>query len=273
MLMVLFSVLLYSRFIGTKGLKINEKIISSDITESYDGLKIVHFSDLHYKKVITEKRVKYLVDSINKMKPDIVLFTGDLLDKAYQLENSDINFLIQEFSRIETKYGAYAVLGDQDYPEEEIRNIYIQSNFTILENNYTVIYNEDNNKILIGGLASSLDKKINIEQLANEISMARENTEFAYQIVILHEPDNIPKVIDSIENTSLVLAGHSINGSINVPGIKQLLLPIGAKEYYKSYSKINETDVYVSNGIGVNQVNFRLFNTPSFNFYRLKKSN
>ena len=46
------------------------------IDESYEGLKIVQFSDLHYKKVITEDRVKELVAEIKKIKPDIILFTG-----------------------------------------------------------------------------------------------------------------------------------------------------------------------------------------------------
>ena len=52
----IFGILLYSRFIGTTGLKTNEITLSTNISESYDGLKIIHFSDLHYKKVITEKQ-------------------------------------------------------------------------------------------------------------------------------------------------------------------------------------------------------------------------
>ena len=102
-LTLLFSVLLYSRFLGVKGLKTNEIIIKDDIPSSYDGLKIVHFSDLHYKKVITEKEIKNLIKEIKKIKPDIVLFTGDLADDDYKLTNQDINFLIQELSKIETK--------------------------------------------------------------------------------------------------------------------------------------------------------------------------
>ena len=54
-LVVIFGVLIYSRFIGVRGLDTNEIVINTNISEGYDGLKIVHFSDLHYKKVITEK--------------------------------------------------------------------------------------------------------------------------------------------------------------------------------------------------------------------------
>ena len=83
-LTLLLSTLVYSRFIGTIGLITNEiPLTTNNIKNSYNGLKIVHFSDIHYKKIITNKRVKQLINEINKIKPDIVLFTGDLLDKHY----------------------------------------------------------------------------------------------------------------------------------------------------------------------------------------------
>lgn len=270
-LIIIFGILLYSRFFGTIGLKTKETMIYTNLTESYDGLKIIHFSDLHYKKIITEARVKELIQAINKTKPDLVLFTGDLLDKDYQLKNTDINFLIKELSQIKAKYGNYAILGDQDYQEiENIKNIYIQSNFTVLENEYTIIHNENNDQIIIGGISSYLKNKANI----NEISQSLQNEDNSiYQIIMVHEPDYIPKIVENLPNTSTIVSGHSINGSINIPIIKQLLLPTGAKNYYKPYYKINQTNIYISNGIGVNQINFRLFNTPSINFYRIKKSN
>lgn len=269
-LIIVFSILLYSRFFGTIGLKTNEITISTNITESYDGLKIIHFSDLHYKKVITEKRITELIKAINKTKPDIVLFTGDLIDKDYNLNNTDINFLIKELSKIESTYGSIAILGDHDYQAiETIKSIYIQSEFLLLENNYTIIHNENNDKILIEGLGSNIKKKANIEELMNQIP----NDNYSYQIILIHEPDYISSILEKDSSIPLILSGHSINGSINLPIIKQLLLPDGAKTYYKPYYQINQTNIYISNGIGVNQINFRFLNTPSFNFYRLKKSN
>ena len=229
-LIIIFIVLIYSRFIGVKGLDTNEIVINASVSESYDGLKIVHFSDLHYKKVITEKRVKELVKEINKIDADIVIFTGDLIDNDYS-------------------------------NEEVIKNIYIQSNFTLLRNEDTVIYNEDNKKIYIGGIDSYTKGNAYVNKL-------EDIDDVLYKIILVHEPDYIDNIIKSKPNTNLILSGHSINGSINILGIKKLLLPKYAKKYYKPYYKVNNTDIYISNGIGVNDVNFRLFNTPSINFYR-----
>lgn len=264
-LIIIFGILLYSRFIGVIGLKTNEISMNAAISNSYDGLKVVHFSDLHYKKVITEKRVKDLVKEINKIEPDIVFYTGDLLDNDYKLTNKDINFLIKQLSSIKSKYGSYAVMGDNDYSNEEVvNNIYIQSNFTLLRNESTILYNENNEKIFIGGIDSYSKDKASIEMLNN-------TDDSLYKIILVHEPDYIDEVIKVIPNTDLILAGHSINGSINILGIKNMLLPKDAKKYYKPYYKINNTDIYISNGIGVDKVNFRLFNTPSINFYRFNK--
>lgn len=270
-LVIVFGVLLYSRFFGTKGLTVHETRLSCNIPISYDGLKVVHFSDLHYKKVISEEQVEKVIQAINRAKPDIVLFTGDLLDQDYSLKNTDINFLIDQLSKIEATYGTYAVLGDQDYSfEEEIKNIYIQSNFTLLDNNYRILHNENNDKIFIGGISSSLKKKADVNTLQKE--MKEEDKEVTTKIILVHEPDTISDILSTFPDTSLILAGHSINGSINLPIVKQFLLPEGALNYYKPYYQENDTLIYISNGIGVNQVNFRLFNTPSINFYRIKKS-
>ena len=81
-----------------------------------------------------------------------------------------------------------------------------------------------------------------------------------------HEPDAIKEILENEKTSNLILAGHSINGSINIPGIKNLLLPNGAKKIKSS--ELKNKSVYISNGIGVNNINFRLFNTPSINLYR-----
>lgn len=268
--MIIFSVLLYSRFIGTKGLNTNEYIVTNDSFINYDNFKIIHFTDIHYKKVITKDTIKELINQINKTKPDIVLFTGDLIDKDYKLNNNDINFLITELSKINSKYGIYSILGDNDYQElENIKNIYLQSDITLLDNSSTTIINEQNQKLQIAGISSNLNQSNDI----SEIIKPENNDIIDYKIILTHEPDNIESILNNYPNTPLILAGHSINGSINIPIIKKLFLPTGAKNYYNPYYKINNTNIYISNGIGVNEINFRFFNTPSINLYRLKKSN
>lgn len=264
-LIFIFIILIYSRFIGTTSLAINEVVINANIDSGYDGLKIVHFSDLHYKKIITEERIKELVKEINNTNPDLIIFTGDLLDNLYEINNTDINFLIYELNNLEARYGKFAVLGDQDYRQKDIvSNIYIQSNFMLLNNESKIVYN-NSDKIMLVGTGSYLDGDFNLDNITsldNDI----------YKIFLVHEPDSVLNIKNTYSDVDLILGGHSINGSLNIPLIKKFLLPEGAVKYYEPYYKLDNTDFYISNGIGVNNINFRLFNKPSFNLYRLNKN-
>ncbi len=90
-----------------------------------------------------------------------------------------------------------------------------------------------------------------------------------YTIVLTHEPDNTKKIINN--KPDLILAGHSLNGQIRLPLIGGLKKFESAKKYSNSKYKINDTTLFVSNGLGTTNQEFRLFNHPSINFYRLVK--
>lgn len=262
--------IIYARYGGTSGLITKEyKIESSLIGEDFDGLKVVHFSDLHYLRVTNNDKLKEIVDEINLIKPDIVFFTGDLIDKDFTLTDKDKEALISELSSIKTKYGKYAVLGNHDYVKdiEIFKDIYSNSNFTLLQNSYDIIYSSNNDKLFIGGVDNYSYNEADINKVMEYFN---DNSDIPYKIILVHEPDYIDNILTNY-NVNLVLAGHSHNGQINIPYIKNFFLPYGSRKYYENYYKVNDTDLYISSGIGESSVNFRLFNKPSINFYRINR--
>ena len=139
MLILIILLLLYSRFIGTIGLNTKEYTIEdNNISNDFDGIKIVHFSDIHYKRIITKDRIDKIINEINLINPDIVIFTGDLIDQDSEINEDDITYLKEVLSKINAKYGKYSVIGNHDYSIdiEILRNIYKESNFNLLENSY-----------------------------------------------------------------------------------------------------------------------------------------
>lgn len=259
---LIFILLLFIclRFIGTKGLIIKEyKVVNKNIDTSFYGFKIVHFSDLHYGMSIDEKVLSNLVDKINKTKPDIVVFTGDLIDKKKNYTESDTKLLTKYLSKIKSSYGNYYVNGDDDENINSFDSIMVNSNFKSLNNNYEVITSEKNKKILISGISTNANIKI-----FNDIF---KDDDYSYKIIMMHYPDNYDLI--SKYNFDLVLSGHSHNGQVRLPYIGALVKMNNSKKYYDPYYKINDTDMYISGGIGNSKVNLRLFNTPSFNLYRL----
>lgn len=263
-ILIITIIVVYSRYIATTGLITKEiKLDNQNINSDFDGLKIVHFSDLHYKRIITKKRIDKIITEINIINPDIIIFTGDLIDNGSVINKTDIKYLKETLNKLNSKYGKYAVLGNHDYSTdiETIREIYNSSNFKLLENEHDIIYSKNNQKLYIGGISTGEFNEDTINNLTIE--------ENIYKIMLLHEPDFIDNI--NTLNIDLALSGHSHNGQINIPYVKKLFLPKGAQKYYEEHYTVNNTNLYISNGIGVSRVNFRLFNTPSINFYRLNK--
>ncbi len=272
LLVGIIGIILYSRYIGTNGLVTNEIVINTDnIPTSFDGLKIVHFSDLHYTRVITKERVKNIVDEINLINPDIVIFTGDLVDTDKTLTEDDKDFLIETLSNINSTYGKYAIYGNHDIANnsENIINIYNESNFKILNNSYDIIYSKNNEKIFIGGLNSVSHELEDIDKVMSYYD-DNDNTN-TYNIILLHEPDYADNIVNKYNNIDLILAGHSHGGQVRLPFIGPLYTPKNGHKYVKGYYDLNGTSLYVTSGIGVSRYNFRLFNKPEINFYRLNK--
>lgn len=276
LVLILTVSLLWSRYISTSGLVIKEyKVISSNIPESFEGLKIVHFTDVHYGRTINKKELAYFVDEVNALKPDLIFFTGDLIDKDIEMTSTIKDDITSLLGKLTASIGKYAISGNHDLYFDEYSSIIKDSGFTNLNNAYDIIYSGRHETIYIAGLESEIKGHPDINSVteylkieaANEGETVQPKNIPTYKILLLHTPDTLDKVTGY--NFDLVLAGHSHNGQVRLPFIGSLVRPVGAKKYYDSYYKINNTDLYISGGLGTSNINFRFFNKPSFNFYRL----
>ncbi len=254
---------LYTKYISTLGLIVKEKEIKSEkIPDSFNGLKLIHVSDLHYGSTIFIDEVKNLVKTINERKPDLIVFTGDLIDEKYKLKTSEQEKLTTELNKLDASIGKYAVSGEED--EDEFLAILNQCNFTILDNSSDLIYEEDKSTILMVGI-SSMESNQNIDNAFNNT-----DTTNNYTITLVHEPDTADDILEKY-NTDLILSGHSHNGQIKIPYLPTIIRKNGASKYPDSYYKVKDTKLFVSSGIGCSDFNFRIGARPSINFFRLRK--
>lgn len=256
-----FSLLYYMRFIETNRLSVKEiKVESGKISDTLSGLKIVHISDLHYKTTIDKSYLKKLTREINKLKPDILVFTGDLLSDEIEYSGDDYKDLIYYFSKMESN-SKYYVRGNLDYKDNDVTNILESANFISLNNKEDYIYGSDNSKIIIHGLGSFLENDF------DSSSAFITNDDTLFNIALFHEPDNILELRD--KSIDLALAGHSLNNRVNLPTVKDMLSIDGAIDYYDDYYNLNKMHLYVNAGIGTNKNRLRLFTPPTVNFYRI----
>ncbi|MDE5630755.1 MAG: metallophosphoesterase, partial [Bacilli bacterium] len=252
-------------YISTSGLIVKEYAIKNNkLNDDYDGFKIVHFTDLHYGSTVFEDELKNVVNEINKQNPDIVVFTGDLIESGVILDDDEINTLIKELKKIEPKIETFAVDGNHDYDDNGyFAKVMEGLEWHVLNNTYEFVYGNSKTPIVFVGLKDLMYGKQDYE---NAFSFINENDEELYTIVLAHEPDQIMEF--SNYNFDLVLSGHSHLGQVRIPFIGALYTPVGSKKYYDEYYKVNNADLYISGGIGTSTIKFRFFDKPSINLYR-----
>ena len=256
LILIICLLLFYAFYINNQGFKVKEIALYENIPEEYNGLKVVHFSDLNYGKKIHKKEFNKIIKKINLIEPDIVVFTGDLIYKENKDDLENLKILL---TKIDYNIGKYYVSGDQD--DDITKEILNGSGFINLDNNYNLIY-LSSTPILISGITGEGNIDSTLDYLNN-------NDIFA--ILLTHKPNNLDKIDYSKFN--LVLAGHTLGGYINIPYVGGLILTSDHYNYGKNYYKKDNTHIYISNGLGNEEYDFRILNKPSFNFYRIRKNN
>lgn len=261
LVIILIGLYLYTRYVEHDKLIMKEyKIESEKIPENFSGAKIIHISDIYFGNTTNIKNINNLAKNVNKMKPDLILFTGNFYGNNIKKENE----LIKSLSKLKAKLGKYAVKGKNDYYENY--DSFMESiGFTVLENNYELIYKDSLTPIFLCGLNSSLKEEV---FLSTCIDYFKEKEEY-YKIYMIHESDNIKKIVDNA-SPDLLLSGNTLGGYIRIPLYGPLFKPQGSKKYMNDHYKFDSTEIFVSTGIGTDKYAYRFLNKPSFNLYRLK---
>ncbi len=247
----------YAFFIEPNQLKTEEVNISSKKLK--EPVSIAVFADTHFGAGYKLENFDKVIAKINEKEVDYVIFTGDLIDN-YQNYKKNTSIISSKLLNIKAKKGKYAVFGNHDYgggAQNYYKSIMNKGGFEVLINQ-SVSFSKNNLKLigvddfLIGYGNSSIVNKEN------------SNT---YNLVICHEPD----VFDNFnkDKVDLMVSGHSHGGQVNIPYLKDKILPaLGSKYTYGEY-KNNNSLLYVNPGLGTTKINARLFAKPEITFFNI----
>lgn len=224
----------------------NTKIASYDINVDKNcgnlkDLNIVMVSDIHIGQVVGKKRIESMVNSINALKPDIVLLAGDIVD-------SDMESYIKEdakdiFKNLKSTYGTYGVLGNHEYisgKPDMLQRLYEESGIKVLRdssvsigNDFYVVGRDD-----VSGQRFRKAPRKELHELLNGFDMTKP------VILLDHQPGNLGE--PEKEKVDLQLSGHTHGGQFFPSNLI-------TKEIYKidwGYLKYKNLNVIVSSGFG-----------------------
>ncbi len=235
-------------------------LTADDLPVDVGHLHIVYVSDIHYGFFFSDFRVSSLVDRINALKPDLVLFGG-----GYGKDNATAIKFFRILPSIHARYAVYGVIGETDRGDSEM-------DLTLLKDamrsaNVLPLVNEvarvriGNSSIYIAGADDYKAGTPNISALSSQISLSD------YVIFLAHNPNLITDAQSATDSSGrlgwfdLALFGHTHGGQIRLPLISSLLgIGTDVEERYRSgWMQENRVDMLVSNGVGTSVIPARVF--------------
>ncbi len=221
------------------------------------SLKIGYISDAHLYSEDAVKRTqracRFLVDE----NPDAIFFGGDFVEAT--VPNS-VNNIADAFKGLRHFHGPKcAVLGNHDYAIHNSFRVFEEASragFRVLKN--SVLEVKGANIVGLDCMSFHLGRPEIVSDFARNSNV----------ILLVHEPDAVLQIDPGL--VSLAVAGHSHGGQICLPGGIALHTPPLARKYVSGYYPRANAPLYVSRGLGVTELPFRLFCRPEATIITLR---
>ncbi len=226
-------------------------------------IKIVLATDIHLGTIISTKRVRRIVELINKQQADLVLFAGDIVDEDLApVIRQDLGAILAE---IKPALGVYGITGNHEYIGGADAAVEYLSEHGIIMLQDEMLQITD--QIVVAGRNDLSSNRFNAEKRKplTEILANVSNNQFV--IVMDHQPSKIFEAVDA--GADLVLSGHTHHGQLwPLNYITQAMFPIswGLKRF-------ENTTAYVSSGVGSWGPPVRIGNKPEIVLFTLKFEN
>ena len=238
------------------------EICSADIPQAFNEYKIVQISDVHAGCFAGSiKRFPKAIELINEQEPDLIVFTGDMVNNFAE----EATPLIPFFSQLSARDGKYAVLGNHDYggyydwktPADSVANhkavvnAIEQMGFVLLNNQSIIInrYNTDS-IALIGvenwGVKKQHPKRSDLEKAMKTVR------EIPFKILLAHNPLFWREDVEGKTDVALTLSGHTHGMQLGIKLGIQRFIPAWLRFRYGA--GLHQTDkqyLYVNRGLGV----------------------
>ncbi|MCA0969461.1 metallophosphoesterase [Halobacillus litoralis] len=256
---------LYARYIEPEMLTFQHYTLRDEkIPASFDDFKILQFSDTHLGFHYDEPSFSRLVTSVQDQQPDLIVFTGDLVDDpdSYAFR-PNLPRLLRKF---EAPYGKFWIYGNHDhggYGTEKIKELMTDGGFQLLQNEHQLI-TKDEDAFALAGVDDFLLGKPDLDAALAPIQKQ------VFTILLAHEPDSADQVRHY--PVDVQLSGHSHGGQIQLPFFGHLVTPPMAEKYVEGQYQVEGLDLFVSRGIGTTRLPYRFLCRPEVSVFHLKSS-
>ncbi len=231
----------YPVFIERYAVQVNNYTIPvPNLPDEFHNFRIVHLTDFHYGFLMPEFIIEYVVEKTSLLEKDMIVCTGDYVDKRNTTKEIDVIWPI--LGKLCADYGVYSVLGNHDHWASFSRSMEWMKK-TGQDLRHKAIPIEKNGKrIWIGGAGDLYEDKDGIDEAFHSVPAGE------CKIVLAHNPDTA----DSYFRTriDLMISGHTHGGQVQLPFAGPPILPVQNKLYSNGFIRAKKTNLFISKGLG-----------------------
>ncbi|MBW6492251.1 MAG: metallophosphoesterase [Lentimicrobium sp.] len=260
----------------------------NNLPSGLEGLRIVQLSDIHLGSWLSDKPLQKAVDQVNALNPDIIVFTGDLVNYS----TMEVRGFEKALAKLTAPLGIYAILGNHDYgdyvswnsPEEKEKNLqqlisfYDSLGWKLLRNSSTLVEKEGGS-ILIAGVenwsaTARFRKYGDMEKTISGVTYGDVN------LLLSHDPTHWEtEVSKNYPVFDLTLSGHTHGMQMGIEAFGLKWSP--ARYLYENWAGLTSVNLpdnrksylYVNRGLGHIAYPGRIGILPEISLITLKKAN
>lgn len=256
-----FFSMLYGMVGGAYDYRVRKvKLKAGNLPGSFDGLRVVQISDLHTGSFMGPSQITKAMDLILEQKPDVIFFTGDLVNDRH-VEAVEFK---EQLSRLKAPMGVYSILGNHDYgdyyrwktQEEKIQNLADLKNFhgelgwKLLLNTHTYLEKEGEKIGLVG--VENWSSRMNFHKYGDMDAAVAGMEQTPFTILLSHDPSHWDAEITSkFKQVDLTLSGHThgFQFGVEIPGFRWSPVQYVYNKWADLYQEGNQY-LYVNRGLG-----------------------
>lgn len=240
---LLFFFLFYISFIERYLIQVNTyHLYFRRLPQSFDGIKILQISDLHYGFLMPIGFIQYVLGSAMLAEPDMIVGTGDYVKKRN--DRKEIDIIWPQLQKLQAPLGVYMVLGNHDHWADSQYSLQKlqQSGFSVRHTSTCIT--RGGGRLCIGGAGDHWEDKAGIDRaFAN-------SQKDDFRVLLAHNPDTADSQYKS--KMDLILAGHTHGGQFRIPFWDYApIIPVKNKKYDAGVRKNKKGEtIFISKGIG-----------------------
>jgi predicted MPP superfamily phosphohydrolase len=236
------------------------KLSYANLPAAFKGLKIVHISDIHSGSFNDKDAVAKGVYKIMKEKPDLILFTGDLVNNVAD----EMKDYMDVFDKLNAPLGVYSTLGNHDYGDyvhwdsaeekaanlQRLKDTHAALGWKLLMNEHVVL-EKGTDKIAVLGI-ENWSAKARFPKYGDLKKAYAGSEQYPFKILMSHDPSHWKaEVIEKYPAIDLVLSGHThgMQFGVEIPGFKWSPVQYVYKEWAGLYEAASQK-LYVNQGYG-----------------------